>query len=97
MSKIWPGAIAASILLFAPTTTLSKTPPSQPATPARATDRSDRDIPTCYVQNPDGTIQDLSRLCGQKPAKKRVPVKADKIPICYGLDDQYFPCPSDES
>jgi hypothetical protein len=87
-------AIAASMLLVVPAIALSKTPPARSPAPKPSTVAGDRDTPACYVQNPDSTFQDLSHLCGQKKPKPAPPTNIDKVPICYGLDDQYFPCPS---
>lgn len=69
----------------------STTEPAKPATSASGGQDPDH---ACYFRGSDGRVRDLSRLCNrpQKPAITQAN-PPDQVKLCYGPDEEYFPCP----
>jgi hypothetical protein len=99
-----PTPFVTSIVLVLSIAQLANSQPQKPSQPTRSTQnpsqpmRSD-EATLCYVRTSDGQTRDLTRFCGTQkttPSNQQLAESDGKVKICYGLDDQYFPCPTDE-
>jgi hypothetical protein len=79
-----------AMILITAKVALTQQPPSRYQFPVIR--YSSTNMPVCYIQTQDGTIQDLSSICGKTPVKPNLPdITSLKKQICGNKSN----CPVD--